>query len=237
MSVPTPQRKPEAEDLAAAEVEDFLRRQPEFFQERPELLESLKLPHPCGEAVSLVSRQIDLLRARNRQLHSQLDDILQIARDNDALTQRLHQLALALLDAIALEDALAGLKWGLHQYFQAEFAAVRILRPRLDSPVADLCPAVAEDAAPAWFEAVLDAGKPHCGPLQPKQACDLFGAETGGEVASCALVPLQHAGLRGLLAIGSRDPARFQAGMGGLFLSRLGEIVAARLAVLANGLA
>jgi uncharacterized protein YigA (DUF484 family) len=80
----------------------------------------------------------------------------------------------------------------------------------------------------------LDAGKPQCGRPDPDQAAFLFGAHAS-EVASYALVPLQHDGLRGLLAIGSRKPERFRPGMGFLFLAQLGEILAARLATLLNG--
>jgi uncharacterized protein YigA (DUF484 family) len=233
MNVETTKRRERKSTLTAAAVEKFLRQHPDFFQERLDLLESLKVPHPCGEAVSLITRQIELLREKNRRLQVQMNDILHIARDNDALHHRIHQLTLALLDAAGLEDALAGLKWGLHQYFQADFVAVRIVQPCIESPVADLCMAPG-GVGPVLFESVLESGKPQCGQADAAQAEFLFGDEAS-EVASCALIPLQHAGLRGVLAIGSRNPTRFQAGMGFLFLTQMGEIVSARLAALLNG--
>jgi hypothetical protein len=195
-----------------------------------DLLEVLNLPHPTGGAVSLVARQIGVLRDKNRKLQSQMSDILSIARENDSLNQRMHQLTLTLLAADSLEDALASLEWGLHQYFETDFVAVRIAEPAASSPIADL--RIAPDGSGSeLLAAVLKTGKPQCGKPEPVDAGLLFGAQAP-EVGSYALVPLQHSALRGLLAIGSRDPKRFKQGMGFLFLTQLGEIMSARLAQL-----
>jgi hypothetical protein len=225
-----PKKRNPDSGVTAAEVEAFLYQHPDFFEDHLELLESLKLPHPSGEAVSLVTRQIGLLRDKNQRLHEQINDIVHIARDNDTLYQRIHQLTLTLLSATGLEDALAGLEWVLHQYFQTDFVAVRIADPNLSSPIANLWMAPGSGGS-ELFAMALDSGQPQCGKPDPVQAEFLFG-DRSAEIASYALVPLQHAGLRGLLAIGSHDAKRFQPGMGLLFLSQMGEILAARLAAL-----
>jgi uncharacterized protein YigA (DUF484 family) len=142
-------------------------------------------------------------------------------------------LTLTLLAARGLEDALAGLEWGLNQYFQTDFVAVRIAEPAVASPIANLALASGDSETPL-LAPLLEAGKPQCGKPDPAQAALLFGSHAH-EVASQALVPLQHAGLRGILAIGSRDPGRFQSGMGALFLAQLGEVLSARLAALLLG--
>jgi uncharacterized protein YigA (DUF484 family) len=234
MSSGTSEQACQEGSIEAADVEAYLRRHPDFFERNLELLEVLKVPHPCGGAVSLISRQIERLRDKNRRLQLQLNDIVQIARDNDNLHQRTHQLTLTLLDAVTVEDALGGLKWGLHQYFQADFVAVRLFGPRFETPLANLY--MARDSAAVDALAVfLESGQPCCGRPDAEQAILLFGRDAP-EVLSHALVPLQHAGLRGLLAIGSRDPERFQPGLGFLFLTQLGEVVSARLAGLLHGL-
>jgi uncharacterized protein YigA (DUF484 family) len=228
----TPKRHEESL-VSAAEVEVYLHQHPDFFHDHLDLLEILKVPHPCGEAVSLISRQISLLRDSNRQLKSQLSEILQIARDNDALHQRIHQLTLTLLDATTLDDALGGLTWSLHEYFQADFVTVKIVQPVVASPIADLY-VPPDDAGLALFASVLEVGKPYCGQPHRDQAKYLFG-DNASKVLSCALIPLQHAGFKGLLAIGSRDASRFQSGMGLHFLGQLGEVVSSRFAALLIG--
>ena len=213
-------------ELTAFAIEDWLLRHPDFFQHHLDCLETLKLPHPCGEAVSLVTRQIELLREKNRKLQTQLNNILQIARENDTLLRRFHQLTIAMLDAASLEDALAALRWLLQDCFQADFVAVRLIQPVIDCPVGDLC--VSEDCPQlSHFKQILEEGTPECGKPSREQVVFLFGTDAT-EVESIALVPLQHAGLKGVLAIGSRDPRRFEPAMGNLFLSQLSDVVAAR---------
>lgn len=222
--------QPADDDFAPADIEAWLLRHPDFFQHHPDSLECLKIPHECGEAVSLVTRQIELLREKNRALQSQLNNILQIARDNDALLRRFHKLTVTLLDAASLDDTLASLRWLLRDCFQADFVAVRLIQPIIDCPIGDLC--VAEDCPQlAHFKKILDSGEPECGRPSPEQAAFLFKSDAP-EIESYALMPLQHAGLKGVMAIGSRDPDRFEAGMGHLFLTQMSDVVAARFAAL-----
>lgn len=228
MTAETTAKRKEKSRITAQDVDTYLRRHPEFFKQRLELLEILKIPHPCGGAVSLVTRQIQVLRDRDHRLQRQVNEILEVARDNDILRERIHRLTLTLLDANSLEDALAGLRWGLHEYFQADFVSVRIAHPIIDTPIADLAIPLQSESL---YSPTLEAGEPRCLSLLPREGVDLFGGG-GAEASSCAFVPLQHAGLRGVLAIGSRDPDRFQPGMGSLFLAQMGEIVSARLAAL-----
>jgi uncharacterized protein YigA (DUF484 family) len=228
MTAKATQRTSKKPPMTAVEVADFLRRHPGFFEDHLDLLETLKVPHPCGSAVSLITRQIEALRDKNQRLQQQLGEILHVARDNDALHQRIHRLTLALLEAHGLEDTLAGLRWGLREYFRADFVALRLAQPAIDSPIADL--ALATDQAEALQE-LMETGEPLCGQPEAQHTRNLFGAQAE-EAASWALIPLRHAGLRGLLAIGSRDADRFQAGLGLLFLAQLGETVSARLASL-----
>ena len=72
-------------ELSPVEVESYLRRNLDFFENHPALLEELRLPHDCNGAVSLVTRQIEMLRSKAERLNNQLEDLVQIARENDAV--------------------------------------------------------------------------------------------------------------------------------------------------------
>lgn len=231
MSAQEPTLSPEASS-DAAQVAAYLASHPDFFKDHLSLLEALRLPHESGTAVSLVARQIDVLRDKNERLLEQLDDLVQIARENDALYQRIHQLTLTLLDAKSLEDVLASLDWGLHQYFQADFVVVRLLHPAVESPVLQLFTAEDHPLRP-WAEARSEAAQPLCGKPEPEHAAYLFG-ESADQVGSYAVIRLHHAALRGLFAIGSRDPERFRSDMGFVFLTQMSEILASRMASLVS---
>lgn len=210
-----------------AEVVAWLGDHPEFFTRHPELVESLRIPHPCRPAVSLLEYQNRLLRERSQRLHDKLLELVDIARDNDRLAERVQRLALGLLDARGgLDELLHGVKAILRDEFRADCVALCLAAP----------PTVGLSAVGEWlrpevvglFEAVFRAGRPQCGRLSLKQAEALFGHDAGDAV-SAALIPLDGESWRGLLAVGSGDANRFHSGVGTLFLERIGQLISQAL--------
>jgi len=118
----------------------------------------------------------------------------------------------------------------LHQYFQADFVVVRLLHPEMESPVLQLFTAK-DHPSREWAEERAESAQPLCGKPDPAHAAYLFG-ESAAEVGSYAVIRLHHAALRGVFAIGSRDPERFRSDMGSVFLRQMSEILASRMASL-----
>lgn len=204
-------------------VATWLRDHPDFFTRHRELVEALRIPHPCRPAVSLLEYQNRLLRERCQRLHDKLLELVAIARDNDRLAERVQRLALSLLDPSGEPDQLPhGIKTVLRDEFNADCAALCLLAPgiaRSRIGAEFLClEGVTE------FEDLFRSGQPQCGRLRPEQAGILFG-DCAARVASAALIPLGRGEWRGLLALGSWDPERFHPGVGTLFLERVGELV------------
>lgn len=215
----TTQQQPNVkEEAVEAGVAEFLSQNPDFFERHPELLLSLKVPHPCGPAVSLLEHQARLLRERLKGVQRRLDDLLAVARDNDRLAERLHQLTLELMEAGSLEAVLFSLKDELRNNFQTDAVAVRLFGEGDDH---------AEWIRPnhpelqRLFSNVLRDPRPVCGRLTREQLEFLFG-DTATAIGSTALIPLIDGRLLGLLAIGSYQPDRFHSGMGTVFLRQLG---------------
>lgn len=217
-----------ASAVGEAEIIAYLQEHPDFFTAHPELLEKLYIPHHSGAAVSLVEKQMGLMRERSRRMQRQMDELLDIARDNDKLFQRLHQLTLNMLDADDFESALAALSDALHQCFDADFVAVRIFVTRPNAPLSEV---FRPPSAAGPFADALSGQRPLFGTLNSEQRRLLFGADAE-QVASCAVIPLLRGDWQGLLGIGSRDAQRFHPAMGSLVLGRMGDIVAARFAPL-----
>ncbi|MEN8260103.1 MAG: DUF484 family protein [Pseudomonadota bacterium] len=212
---------------SADQVADYLSRHPEFFADHLELLEKITVPHPSGTAVSLIARQLDLLRGKNRNLQHQLNELVEIARENDNLFNRMHRLTLALLDTATLEETLASLEQVLHECFLADFVAIRIIKEEPTPTIGNLfIPPTHPELE--QFKKTLAANRPKCGHPTHSQARFLFG-DSAKEVLSCAIVPVQYTGLCGILAIGSRQEDRFHRSMGHMFLTQMSEIVGSRL--------
>ena len=53
--------------LSAGAIAEYLRANPDFFNEYPDLLTDIKVPHASGDAISLVERQLTALREQNDQ--------------------------------------------------------------------------------------------------------------------------------------------------------------------------
>ena len=87
-----------ANALSKEDVAIYLSSNPRFFEENPELLIDLKFSHHAGsDAVSLVERQIDVLRQSNSKLTRQLNELVAVAKDNHVVLEKIHQLAVTLM--------------------------------------------------------------------------------------------------------------------------------------------
>lgn len=215
-------------------VADYLRRHPDFFEDKPTLLADLRVPHATGSAVSLVERQVAVLRDGNASLQDQLDGLIQVARENDKLNNLLHKLTLRLIDCNNLPDLLALISTRLRRDFSADLSTVCLLSSPQEKTLATRAEFVTDaDEFCGLFQRLLSAGKPYCGQLKTEQLAALFG-EQAAEVGSTALLPLSRRngggqGELGLLAIGSFERHRFHGRADTAFLERMSEIIATTL--------
>ncbi|MEE9354706.1 MAG: DUF484 family protein [Methylococcaceae bacterium] len=217
---------PEITEISAEQVEDFLSQHPNFFNNHLALLEKLTIPHPSGTAVSLLSKQLELFRDKHKELESQLISLIEIARENDSLLNRMHELTLAMLDASTFEEALINLEQVLFDCFQVDFVAVRIFQDNPDFPISNIYVAPTDPAA-LNFKSILSSNQPNCGKPKSSHTKYLFGAFCK-DVNSCAIIPMNFTELEGILAIGSRQEDRFHPSMGHIFLTQMSRIIGTR---------
>lgn len=228
------QRKAEFTEEALSEdtVHDYLMDNPDFFERHSDLLGTLRLPHSSGAAVSLVERQVSVLRQKDLKHERKLRELLAVARANDALAGKIHRLTLKLLGSDELSATLGNLEQALRADFDAD-QSILVLFGDLenfdDVKVGRFFKAVPRDHDDLkTFDTFLKSNGPRCGQIRDAQRDFLFGRETD-EIGSAALVPLGVKSEIGFLAIGSADSERFHPGMSIDFLGRLGELVAEAL--------
>jgi uncharacterized protein YigA (DUF484 family) len=221
----------EARGLTAVDAEEesvasYLQRNPEFFERHQAVLARLKLPHARGgSTISLVERQIEVLREKQAALENKLAELVRVARANDAIAERLHRFTRRLLRAVPRATAIAHIEAGLREDFDAFHAALVLIGAPPDPTLPSFVRTVpAADAQLKSFESLFASGKPRCGQARDSQREFLFGPE-GLEMGSVALVPLGDKGALGLLALGSADRDRFHPGMSTEFLARLADLI------------
>lgn len=206
------------------DVAQFLRSQPQFFDEHPELLESIYVPHPYGgRAIPLSERQILTLREKVKLLESKLGELIRFGEENDVLSEKVHRLSSALVGA----RDFPALTQSLYVHLREDFAVPHVvLRVWGKSVPVDFIESEAVSEEQRRYAQSI--GAPQCGPAAGNPCLDWF-REASGHVRSIALVPLGQSAVIGMLALGSEDPQRFFAEMGTLYLRRIGELCAAGL--------
>ena len=218
--------KPILDDDEKAIVK-FLRDHPDFFERHLDLLADMTLPHDSG-AISLIERQVQILREQKDAAKRKLNTLIHNAQINESLSERISNLILALLDAEDLDTVLDIIQTRLTRDFDADTVVVRLFDT--GHPAMAARPEIVDWSEPVMgaFEKVIKNRRPVCGRLKHGQLESLFNDEAG-QIASAALIPLvtseDSKTCYGLLAIGSHEPERFRADMGTLFLSQIGNIL------------
>jgi uncharacterized protein YigA (DUF484 family) len=217
--------------LTDEDIADWLRSHPEFFQRNVELLATLRVPHDAGGgAVSLIERQVDLLREKNHSADNRFTELVSIARTNEQLAERVHRFTRRLMRAATRRAVLLEIEQGLREDFDVSQSVLLLFGAGADqSGLRFVRRLPGDDQALAGFGTLFATGKPRCGQVRDTQREFLFGADAPG-VGSVALVPLGEGTPLGLLALASNDSQRFHPGMSTDFLARLGELTSDALA-------
>lgn len=211
--------------MDANDVAQFLKAHPQFFDQHPQLLESIYVPHPHGgRAIPLTERQIVSLREKVKLLEGKLAELIQFAEDNDAIGEKVQRLSLALIGAKDFAATAHALYFHLREDFAVPHVALRVWGKSLLDGTLEGTPVEA-----ALRDKAETMGAPLCGPAAGNPFLAWF-REAAEHVRSVALVPLGQTRTIGLLALGSEDPQRFFAEMGTLYLRRIGELTAGALA-------
>jgi uncharacterized protein YigA (DUF484 family) len=219
-------KAPAREDPSAEAIAiDYLEHHPDLLLRHPRLLAKLEIPHGGAGAVSLVERQLAVLREQIAQERQRLACLVERAREYESLSAHLHELTTKLILARSFKHIQEILDVELRIEFGAEAVAL------LELPAPESADSQRDQTAAAFLK-LVELERVQCGPLTDDQYAELFTTSAEG-LRSAALIPLRGPKMRGLLAIASRDPDRFTADMGTDALERLADTISAKLIELA----
>jgi len=213
------------------QVVDYLMENPGFFQQHYPLLNDLEIPHESGKAVSLVERQVAVLREKNQNFQEKLREMVDAVHDNQRLHISLHRLAVNLFDTDSLDDILGVVDDELRHKLGTDFVYFRLYSE-------DIVPGEGQGMGHTYvgkddeilqeFSALIEKSRIQCGRFTDEQINQLF-FDDAPEVASAAIIPISDTGIRGLVALGSCDEQRYHAGMGTDFLCSLADLIGAAM--------
>jgi uncharacterized protein YigA (DUF484 family) len=212
----------DANPISEEQVADYLRKNPDFFAHQPDLLMNLRLPHESGRAISLMEKQVAVLRERNMDMRHRLSDLLDNARANDRLFDKTKRLVLSLLECNELGDLVDALYYSFDKDFDIHYTRLILFSNRELS------------AGPARVEHIhtarehigkrIKGSRAVSGGIDLEETRFLFDTDAD-DIGSSAIAVLAHGNPLGVLAIGNRDPNYYRSSMGTLFLSYIAEVL------------
>lgn len=213
-------------ELGADQIADYLRKNPEFFIEQEGLLADLSLPHESGNAISLLERQVTILRDRGIEARQKLNNLLENARNNDQLFDTTRNLVMALLRANDLAEIVAVAQENLSNHTNIDDCQIILIeQPQLD--VSNAVRTDSEKNLKTNFADVFRLKRTHCGTLTQDQIDYLF-ADSGKNIRSTALCPVvNNSEVFALLAFGNQEENFFNINLDTLFLDFIGQVVGA----------
>jgi uncharacterized protein YigA (DUF484 family) len=215
--------------LTDDQVTDYLRRRPDFFEDKPHLLADMSLPHQVtGKTVSLVERQVSILRERNMDMRHRLNQLLDNARTNDILFEKTKRLVLNLLDARQFDDCLDALFYSFQNDFEIHYSQLLLINSlnyTFETPANLQAKVISKTDAEEKLSPITHNRRAICGQLEQEEKEFIF-SENASDIGSTAITCLIYENqLIGLLAIANRDPQHYRSSMNTLFLNFVADVL------------
>ena len=213
--------------MRSEEIAQYLQDNPQFFEEHADLISRMVIPHPHGgRTISITERQMLGLRDKNKLLEGKMGELLQFGEENDTISEKMHRLGVAMIAAASFQSVLHTLNFHLRDDFAIPHVALRLWdHPENTHELPEFAD-VSEELQ--VFAETLS--QPYCGSTSGFETSSWFG-DASTHLRSQALIAMRNGGgTIGMIALGSEEPQRFYAGMGTLYLERLGEMASAALA-------
>ena len=206
-------------------VREYLLENPDFFVEHSELLTEINLPHGQQGAISLVEKQVLMLRERDKASRIKLDEFLKAAKENDDIYKKSQFMILGLVEASDQSSFLKNLEKGFKRDFKSSAYSLLIFG---DEPkqINHFTSIVSKDTAKEYVASLIRSTKPTLGVLRPAEQDFLFRHQSEKVKSAVVLSVREGRNQIALLAIGNSDPNYFKAGMGTLFVQFIADVLA-----------
>ncbi len=211
-------------DVTEKQVVKHLQDNPEFFLNHPELLSNIKLPHDSGKAISLVEKQVNILREQGVKATEKLKDLTDNARTNDEIFDITRSLILDLLESNTIEEVSTSVQKQFAQLKNVDACELIFL----NHSTQNLPTAIRVEDSKVMkekFSEVFRLEKPFCAQLQEEQILYLFPFSEEN-ITSTALCPVStNRETLALLALGNKTANYFNVHLDTLFLDFICEVL------------
>ncbi len=192
---------------------EYLKENPNIFQQQPELLELVSLSDSRGTA-SLLERQVEMLKERLKSFQSEKSELIQVARENEQISESFTQIICQLIAYENLSEFTSEFPVALRNTFDIQEVSFKTAKVAEHRP----------NDSQGYEEAArrLTNQRSVCDDRWPSSIMKLFFSDA---IKSAALVPMctkDSESPLGILALGSTDVERYNNDLGTAHLDRLG---------------
>ena len=212
--------------LSDLDIIHYLTQNKDFFVRHPEQLEALKVNNNNGKVTSLINHQVNVLKERNTQLKSKLNQLIGYAEENEKTMSQVFELTLQLCQISHIANVTKHFARFVKHSFDSDL--FKIVVPAYDglesSAVVKSLSIDEENIFTHVFEEYIRKGKPICGRLKKSKLQFIFGKQAD-KIGSSVILPIGKNAEKGLLVFASFDESRFNPEMSTDLLARLTEIL------------
>ncbi len=213
----------EQNPISEEQVVAYLSANPDFFTHHEHLLNELKIPHKSGAAISLGERQVQVFREHRDELKHKLNELITVARENDAHFEKSKRLLLNLLEIKSLDEIEIVVNEAFQNDTNIDFSSILVFGEQTDYPVSDINVLNLKNAKEQLGD-LLESAQAICGAFEKEKMACLFPS-VDENVGSAAVIPIRNGELLGIFCLGSRDAEHFDSDMGSLFLSYISDFM------------
>ncbi|MDA9679948.1 DUF484 family protein [Gammaproteobacteria bacterium] len=212
-----------SKELKGEAVAAYLLANPEFFVDRDSLLLKIQVPHKSKGTISLVEKQLDAVRKRQKDTKKQLKDYVNNAERNKEIFDKSRKLVLSMMSAKRSSEFFATLEKGLKRDFKSKANSLVVFgRPE---QINHFTSRLSVESAKKYVGALMRSKTPTLGRLGAIEQDFLF-RDQSQEVKSAAVLTIRNKNkYLGMLAIGSSDTEYFTPDMDAIFLSFIAEAI------------
>lgn len=240
----------EQRTLSSNEVLSYIKKNPDFFIENEELLRFINLPHQSGQAISLIERQISVLRDYSKTADERFSELIANATNNDQLFQLIRSLVLQILQSDRISSIPKLVKSKFENMENIDACSVILTDFSLKNSRENIR-IVSNHSLKDKFPDILRLKKTFCGAITQEKKMYLFDETDPCEnldrndiqeakrksnetviknIQSTAICPIIHNNeLLGLIACGSKAENHFSPTQETIFVDFIGEVIGAVL--------
>ncbi|MBT5330575.1 MAG: DUF484 family protein [Porticoccaceae bacterium] len=207
--------------LSPDEIREYLLNNSDFFLENQDLFTQINFPHETSGAVSLIERQVQVLRESEKESKNLVAELTETATSNHELLKKMQQLTLQLLSAENGTSLLNNLESLMKDQFELDSVQLLLAEgsASADLPLCQFSSAEhLQQMRADIFNLDIYVGR------IPAKLSEYFDADSLYKLGSIALLKLDLSDQPGYLLLGSSEESRFQSDMATDFIDFIAKV-------------